>query len=164
MFCFLKAQPVKRARNWGDSFGDRWQKTIPCPRGNKQSGPLPLSGWPDPRSHHCTPGVDGPRKLPCHPEADYQQAHHPWLILTMVAQPVKNLPATQETRSGSLSGRSLEKEMATHSRILAWRIPWTEEPGRRQSVGPQEWDTTERINHLHTHHRKPGTGQALFTY
>ena len=36
----------------------------------------------------------------------------------------------------------LEKEMATHSSILAWRIPWTEEPGRLQSMGSQKWDTT----------------------
>ena len=36
----------------------------------------------------------------------------------------------------------LEKGMATHSRILAWRIPWTEEPGRLQSMGSQELDTT----------------------
>ena len=36
----------------------------------------------------------------------------------------------------------LEKEMATHSSILAWRIPWTEEPGRLQSMGSQESDTT----------------------
>ena len=36
----------------------------------------------------------------------------------------------------------LEKEMATHSSILAWRIPWTEEPGGLQSMGLQEWDTT----------------------
>ena len=40
----------------------------------------------------------------------------------------------------------LEKEMATHSSILAWRIPWTEEPGRLQSMGSQESDTTERLN------------------
>ena len=38
----------------------------------------------------------------------------------------------------------LEKEMATHSRILAWEIPWTEEPGRLQSMGSQK-DTTERL-------------------
>ena len=36
----------------------------------------------------------------------------------------------------------LEKEMATHSSILAWKIPWTEEPGGLQSMGPQESDTT----------------------
>ena len=46
----------------------------------------------------------------------------------------------------------LEKGMATHSRILAWRIPWTEEPGRLQSMGSQESDTTERFRtHMHTH-------------
>ena len=40
----------------------------------------------------------------------------------------------------------LEKEMATHSSILAWRIPWTEEPGGLQSTGFQESDTTERLS------------------
>jgi len=40
------------------------------------------------------------------------------------------------------SSAIMEKEMATHSRILAWRIPWTEEPGRLQSMGLQELDTT----------------------
>ena len=39
--------------------------------------------------------------------------------------------------------------MATHSSILAWRIPWTEEPGRLQSMGSQESDTTWRLNHHH---------------
>jgi len=57
---------------------------------------------------------------------------------------VKNLPATAgDVRDlGSIpgSGRSLEEGMATHSSILAWRIPWTEEPGRLQS---KELDTTE---------------------
>ena len=48
-----------------------------------------------------------------------------------VAQMVKNLPATQETRVRSLDWEvPLEKGMAIHSSILAWRIPWTEEPGR----------------------------------
>ena len=41
----------------------------------------------------------------------------------------------------------LEKEMATHSSILAWKIPWTEEPGRLQSMGSQESDMTELLNH-----------------
>ena len=49
------------------------------------------------------------------------------------------------------SGRSLEKEMATHSSILAWRIPWTEEPGGLQSGGHKESDTTELV-HFHFHH------------
>ena len=49
---------------------------------------------------------------------------------------VKNLPEVQETQIGSLGQEDpLEKEMATHSRILAWRIPWTEEPSGLQSMG-----------------------------
>ena len=57
---------------------------------------------------------------------------------SLVAQKVKNLPAMQETWVQSLGWEdSLEKEMATHSGILAWRIPWTEEPGGLQSVGLQ---------------------------
>ena len=51
---------------------------------------------------------------------------------------VKNLPAMQETQIRSLGREDLlEKEMATHSSILAWRIPWTEEPGKVQSLGSQ---------------------------
>ena len=53
----------------------------------------------------------------------------------MVAQTVKNLPAMQETWVRSLGWEDpLEKEMATHSRILAWGIPWTDEPGGLQSM------------------------------
>ena len=55
-----------------------------------------------------------------------------------MAQMVKNLPAMQETWVQSQGQEDpLEKGMATHSRILAWRIPWTEEPGRLQSMGSQ---------------------------
>ena len=51
---------------------------------------------------------------------------------------VKSLPATQETQVQSLGGEDpLEKEMAAHPSILAWRIPWTEEPGGLQSIGSQ---------------------------
>ena len=51
---------------------------------------------------------------------------------------VKNPPAMQETRVQSMGQENpLEKRMATHSSILAWRIPWTEEPGRLQSMGSQ---------------------------
>ena len=51
---------------------------------------------------------------------------------------VKNLPAKQETWVGSLGQEDpLEKGKATHSSILAWRIPWTEEPGGLQSMGSQ---------------------------
>ena len=52
---------------------------------------------------------------------------------------VKNLSAMQETWVQSLGWEDpLEKEMATHSSILIWRIPWTEEPGRLQSMGSQK--------------------------
>ena len=55
---------------------------------------------------------------------------------------VKNPPAEQETQVQSLDQENaLEKEMATHSSILAWRIPWTEEPGRLQSV------VSQRVGH-----------------
>ena len=55
-----------------------------------------------------------------------------------MAQSVKNLPAVQETWVPSLGWEDpLEKEMATHSSILAWKIPWTEEPGGLQSMGSQ---------------------------
>ena len=57
---------------------------------------------------------------------------------SLVAQRLKRLPAMQETQVRSLGREDpLEKEMATHSSTLAWRIPWTEEPGRLQSTGPQ---------------------------
>ena len=62
---------------------------------------------------------------------------------SLVAQMVKSLSAMQETLILSLDQEdSLEKEMATHSSILAWRISWREEPGRLQSIGSQESDTT----------------------
>ena len=55
---------------------------------------------------------------------------------SLVAQTVKNLPAMQETWVQSLGQEDpLEKRMAIHSSILAWRIPWTEEPGRIQTMG-----------------------------
>ena len=55
-----------------------------------------------------------------------------------MAQRIKNLPARQETQDQSLDWEDpLEEEMATHSPILAWRIPWIEEPGRLQSMGSQ---------------------------
>ena len=56
----------------------------------------------------------------------------------MVAQTVMNLPAIQETQVRFLGWEDpLEKEIASHSSILPWRIPWTEEPGGLQSMGLQ---------------------------
>ena len=58
--------------------------------------------------------------------------------LSLVAPLAKNLPAVQETQVQSLGWEDpLEKEMATHSKILAWKISWTEEPGGLQSTGSQ---------------------------
>ena len=55
-----------------------------------------------------------------------------------MAQPVKRLPAMRETQVRSLGREdALEKETATHLTILAWKIPWMEEPGRLQSMGLQ---------------------------
>ena len=59
-------------------------------------------------------------------------------MTSLVAQMVKCLRAMQETRVRSLGWEDpLEKEMVTHSSTLAWKIPWTEEPGRLQSMGSQ---------------------------
>ena len=53
----------------------------------------------------------------------------------------------QETGVRSLGGEdALAEEMATHSSVLAWEVPWTEEPGGLQSTGSQESDTTEQLN------------------
>ena len=71
-----------------------------------------------------------------------------WYLQTKSLMPpmVKHLPAMQETQIRSLSQKdALEKEMANHSSILAWKIPWTEEPGGLRSMGPQrvrhDWAT-----------------------
>ena len=62
---------------------------------------------------------------------------------------VKRLSTMWETQVRSLGWEDpLEKEMAIHSSTLAWKIPWTEEPGRLQSMGREESDTTERL-HVH---------------
>ena len=62
----------------------------------------------------------------------------PWLRTSLVAQMVKHLPIVRETQVQSLGREDLlEKEMAVHSSILAWKIPWTKEPGRLQSMGSQ---------------------------
>ena len=61
-----------------------------------------------------------------------------------MAQSVESLPTMWETQVRSLGQEDrLEKEMATHSSILSWRIPWTEEPGGLESMGHKKSDTTE---------------------
>ena len=69
--------------------------------------------------------------------------------LPLVAWTVQNPPAVQETQLPSLVQEDpLEEEMTTYSSILAWRIPWTEEPGELQSMGSQELDTTEQLTYF----------------
>ena len=78
-----------------------------------------------------------PRNIECL----WQKVYSKWASL--ISQLVKNLPAMQKTQVQFLGQEDpLEKEMATHSSILAWRIPWTEEPSRLQSMGSQELDMT----------------------
>ena len=61
-----------------------------------------------------------------------------FILEFLVAQTVKCLPTVRETQVQFLGRKDLlEKEMATHSNILAWKIPWTEKPGRLQSMGLQ---------------------------
>ena len=72
---------------------------------------------------------------------------YPMMRASLVAQRLKHLPAMWEIWVRSLGREDpLEKEMETHSSILAWRIPWTEEPGRLQSMGSQrvrhDWATS----------------------
>ena len=80
--------------------------------------------------------VDNNKNWPCEPPV--------WGFMfigkgtSLVAQMVKHLPTMWETQVQSLGREDpLEKEMATHSSILTWKIPWTEEPGRLQSMGSQ---------------------------
>ena len=78
----------------------------------------------------------------CHKESDTtERLTHTLRLVTLallVAQTVKNLPAVRETQVQSLRWEDpLEKEMTTHSSILIWEIPWTEEPGGLQSMGLQ---------------------------
>ena len=73
-------------------------------------------------------------------------------LLPLSGPEVTNLPPIQEFWVPSLGQEDpLEEGMATHSSILAWRIPRTKGPGGLQSMGSQESDTAERLNHHHPH-------------
>ena len=77
-----------------------------------------------------------------------------------MAQTVKYLPAMQETQVRSLDREDpLVKRMATHSSILAWRIPWTEMPGGLYFVESQR-DTTQRLAHFHNDFQKGFMGSC----
>ena len=85
-------------------------------------------------------------------------------MTSLVAQMVKRLPTMQETWVQSLGREDLlEKEMTTHSSTLAWKIPWTKEPGRLQSMGSQrvthDWTTSLSLLDIlliSHHHKKKG--------
>ena len=72
-------------------------------------------------------------------------------MTSLVAQMIKHLPTMWETQIQSLGHEDLlEKEMATHSSILAWKIPWMEEPGGLQSMGSQSWTRLSDFTFLFT--------------
>ena len=104
------------------------------------------SGWPFPSPADLPdPGIE--LKVSCIPGPC---SHSIPFWASLIAQLVKNLPAMWETWVRSLGQEDpLEREMATHSSILAWRIPWTEEPGGLQFMQSQELDTTSQLNHHH---------------
>ena len=84
-----------------------------------------------------------------------------------MVQLVKNLPAnagdTINARSIPESGDPLEEEMAAHSSILAWKIPWTEKPGWLQSWGRKESEKLSMHTHTHTHtHTHKHTNRATY--
>ena len=94
-------------------------------------------GTPPPGRGQC-PVVTGPETAP-DGEGHREKGGRLGLgLASLEAQMVKRLPATQETQVQSLAQEDpLEKEMATHSSTLAWKIPWTEEPGGLQPMGSQ---------------------------
>ena len=95
--------------------------------------PTPFLGTAGLQMCHSTP----PFQLSFSPEKK-ATCFLPIKPASLVAQMVTNLPAMQETQVSSLGQEDpLEKGMATHSSILAWRIPWTEEPGGLQSMDSQ---------------------------
>ena len=94
--------------------------------------------------------------FPCSNSAQYSFIQQIFSSVSLVAQTVKNLPAMQENWVRSLGQKDpLEKGMANHSSILAWRIPWTEEPDGLQSMGSQRsWTWLRWLStgvHAHTH-------------
>ena len=92
-----------------------------------------------------------------------------WLRLRWWFRWLKRLPTMPETQFQSLGQEDLlEKEMATHSSILAWKLPWTEEPGRLQSMGSQrvrhDWATSLSLFSLNSTGRQPGGPENTYQY
>ena len=117
----------------------------------------PLALWISSNSFlslHCSAQNSNSWGEPSPVGLDLMPTWWPENLWRMVAQRVKSLPTIRETQLWSLSREDpLEKAMATHSSVLAWKIPWTEEPGRLQSMGPQrvwhDWATSLHFTLLH---------------
>ena len=123
----------------------------PCLLIAKSSQALwPHSRWVSPKFEHCSlfrgtplpPGLAPLKTWPLSPAPPAPRlcwGFYMSLFAYLVAQMVENLPALQETQIQSLGREDpLEKRMASHSSIFAWRIPWTEEPGGLQSMRSQK--------------------------
>ena len=154
--------------SWGRRVEHDWAAKHACMQKNRavcphpwQSqksslwGSLSLAGWtlsflsdPSlPLQMHCCVTM-GPRVGPVL-LSFMSTLYSAWASL--IAQSVKNLTAVQEIRIWSLVREdSLEKKMANHSSVLAWKIPWTEDPGGLQSLGCKESDTTEWFHSVYS--------------
>ena len=116
---------------------------------------LAMTGWLPPCGRFLSPlppSPQSPLSLSSSPSSSPPPSHlvsSCFMWASLVAQTVKNPPAKQETKVGFLGGEDpLEKGMATHSSILAWRIPQTEDPGGCRPWGCKESDMTERLTRL----------------
>ena len=139
--------PKKRKERKGEGLPGRRNcrcKGLACPTAGaetqlmwekQQAGALGGGIQPGREGPECWAQGTGLRLLPKRPSL---RAPEMASLLSTVAQTVKNPPAMQETQGGSLGREDpLEKGMAPHSSILAWRSPWTEEFGGLQSMGSQ---------------------------
>ena len=105
-----------------------------------ESGRSPGEGNGNPLQYSCLENPHGQKSLVGYSPQGFKESYTTEATkhTHMAAQTVKNLPVIQETGVQALGQEDpLEKEMATHSSILAWRTPWTEEPGRLQFMESQ---------------------------
>ena len=131
---------------WGNVFGAGLGIRVADEPTPLYHGLYPVSrGWRPPAAYSLLPDCStfGPRQYSALSALCTEQMAR----ASLVAQTVKHLPAMWETWIQSLGWEDpLEKEMTTHSSTLAWKIPWTEEPGRLQSKGTQrvgrDWATS----------------------
>ena len=166
----LVAQLVKNLPAIQETWFDFWVGMIPWRR-DRLPTPVFLSfpGSSDNEDSACNVGdlgsVTGLGRFPA--EGIGHPLQYSWASLA--AQTMKNLPVMWETLVESLGWEdSLEESMATHSSILAWRIPWTEEPGGLQSMGSQKarhnWGTKHVHVHTHTHTHTRGMSIRAVCY